>query len=353
MYRLAHLIPEIRVRWSELPIAIWFLLSIHIVIWLIDRTVKWVLTIPFSIKPAIKNASKLSIVRTFCRILIVTAITIPYLLAIFTIHWIKFGDNINPSQYGMSFTQIKLTASDGIKLDGWFIPSQRIQSESTVIIAPDYGMTKAYFLSYAMIISGNGHNVLLFDHRGQGNSEGHTHSFGQLESNDVSGAVNYLKNNHPEESRYIFALGISHGAQAVVTAAAHDQRIRAVVLDSAIIYPDSFTDGITRWLNWPINKYIKTSTTFFASAILRCNLFNNTNLYSNIAKISPRPVLIFHGAMDNVSNSEQAKKLYAQAHYPKKLCVVPGAGHTQVLLYMRNQYMEEITDVFIESMLVR
>jgi alpha-beta hydrolase superfamily lysophospholipase len=277
-------------------------------------------------------------------------IVAPYLLATFKVHWVKFGDNTDPlRQYGMDFEQVHFDATDATKLEGWFIPSIRNVSDSTVIIAPGRGITKACFLPYAMVLTAYSYNVLLFDLRGQGASSGHTRGFGLLEANDVLGAVRYLRQVHPEASRYIFGLGISHGAPAVITAAARDERIRAVVLDSSIIYSGSLPDRKLSWLSWPINAYIETATQVFTSAILGRNLFRDT-IGNDIAEINPRPVLIFHGSADKVADYTQAKRLYALAKYPKKLCIVSGAGHEQVLLYMRNRYIDEISNTFFTGM---
>ena len=353
MIILANLVPEIRVQWTEVPLTVWFLISVHITIKIIDHGANALFSKFLRIKSNTNKIGSIILIKNFLRIACVILIGVPYLLSIFSVNWIKFSDNTNPGVYGLEFSEVQFETADGIKLEGWFIKPMRGISESTVIIAPGYGTTKSCFLSYALILSGNGHNVLLFDQRGQGASGGHIHSFGQLEANDIIEAVNFLKHIFPEESKYTFALGLSQGSAAVITAAAEDKRIRAVIVDSVIAESGLFSNHVADWLIWPMDKYITTTTGIFTSALLKYNLLSETNIYSDIAKISPRPVLIFHGAADTTSDYELVKKLYANAGQPKKLCVIPGAGHTQVLLYMRNEYMEEITDVFIESMLVR
>jgi alpha-beta hydrolase superfamily lysophospholipase len=296
----------------------------------------------------------LLIAKTSCRVFCVTAIAIPYLIAVFMVNWIKFADNTNPSlQFGLDFKQVSFEATDATKLKGWFIPSVRDKSNSTIIISPGRGTTKAGFLSYARIFSENGQNVLLFDHRGQGASSGHTRSFGQLESNDVKGAVEYLKKFQSDSSKYIFALGISHGAPAVISAAADDSRIQAVILDSAFISSGSFINRITYWLPGYINTYLNITTRIFASGLTGCNFFHEDNRYTDIANISPRPVLIFHGTSDKISDYKQAKKLYESAKDPKKICIIPAAGHAQILLYTRERYIQEITETIIEGTLIK
>lgn len=344
---LDHRIPEIRVRWLELPIAVWFLSSIHIMVWLIDRIVDKILSALFGLRSGIPSRRRLHFPKNVLRILCVTAIAVPYLLAVFMVHWVKFADDTDPRrELGVEFTPVRFETADATQLEGWFIPAAGESSDSTVIITPGWGTTKACFLPYAMVLCSNGCNVLLFDLRGQGASSSHTRGFGLLETHDVLGAVHYLKQAHPQASRNIFGLGISHGAPALIHAAARDERIRAIILDSAILQPGSLPDRTRCWLPRPVDQYIGTATRVFASAILGHNLFRETNVQNDLSQIHPRPVLIFHGSGDNIADYTQAKNLYSMAKHPKKLCIVPGAGHEQVLVYMRNRYIDEIMDAF-------
>lgn len=65
---------------------------------------------------------------------------------------------------------------------------------------------------------------------------------------------------------------------------------------------------------------------------------------------NPRPVPIFHGSADRIADYAKAKELYALAKHPKKLCIVPGAGHEQALLYARHNYIYEIMDAIAGGM---
>ena len=63
-------------------------------------------------------------------------------------------------------------------------------------------------------------NVLLFDFRGHGDSDGHTISLGRHERLDVLAAVHYLRAQRAEQARTVMGLGISMGASALTHAAA-------------------------------------------------------------------------------------------------------------------------------------
>ena len=71
-----------------------------------------------------------------------------------------------------------------------------------------------------------GYGVLLYDARGRGESAGHENAFGWQWDGDVRGAVSYLARRG---IHHIWLLGLSTGAEAVVTEAASDPRVGAVV----------------------------------------------------------------------------------------------------------------------------
>jgi len=47
------------------------------------------------------------------------------------------------------------------------------------------------------------------------------------------------------------------------------------------------------------------------------------------ARIAPTPLLIVHGDQDGYFPVEHARQLYAAAHDPKELWIVPGYGHAE------------------------
>ena len=241
---LAKAIPQLRICWAEVPIAVWFLLNMHVMVGLMDRLVQAGSSAIFGLigrRVRTVSPGHFRIAQVLLRGLCILVVAGPYILAMFAAHWVKFADNGDPmSQCGVAFEHVRIQAMDGVSLDGWFIPaaatseSLEAPSDATIMVVPGRGMPKGCSLNYAQILYLSGYNVLLFDLRGEGSSAGHSRSFGVRETQDVLGAVRYLEQTHAESSRHIYALGISQGASAVIRAAAADERIRAVVVDSAL-----------------------------------------------------------------------------------------------------------------------
>jgi uncharacterized protein len=348
---LAKAIPQLRVFWIEVPIAVWFLLTLHLVVWLLDRLVQAVLSqalgrLGRGPNPAASQGRHT--VNVALRVLCLLGVAGPYVLALFAVHWVKFGDNSDPlHECAMAFEHVSFSAADGVSLDGWYLPAARAPSDRTVVVAPGRGTPKGYSLNYAHMLCLGGCNVLIFDLRGEGGSAGHSRSFGVREARDVLGAVQYLERERAETSRTIYALGISQGAAAVLRAAATDARVRAVVVDSTFtIAQDLLPARALRGLPAPLQTYLKTMTCVFASAELGCDLFHQADLAAVTPKLSPRPLLVIHGAADAVADPQEATRFYEAAGQPKCLDMVRGAGHGQALLLEGPAYIIRILQLF-------
>ena len=165
----------------------------------------------------------------------------------------------NPfTRLGLPFEQIELAASDGVALAGWWIPAAT-PSDRTVILVPGVGLGRHSFLGTVdpgtrmprergliEALHHAGCNVLVFDPRGQGDSGGWVSSAGGLENYDVIGAVRWVREHRPAQSKALYALGINSGAAAVVMATANGgdeaQAIRGIVLYE----PFASLDGVIR-----------------------------------------------------------------------------------------------------------
>ncbi len=65
-----------------------------------------------------------------------------------------------------------------------------------------------------------------------------------------------------------------------------------------------------------------------------------------MARLSPRPVFIIHGADDKYIRPEVARTLYHRAGRPKELWLVEGARHNQALQVAGEEYQNRVLDFF-------
>ncbi len=176
-----------------------------------------------------------------------------------------------PADYGMEYQDVEFVTADGIRLSAWEIRAAS-RSDRTIILnhpltTTRYGSVKgldgveAEFLPMVRHLHDAGYNVVMYDHRGQGESDGGLGrqsrgveapvGAGVTEWQDVVASLNYVT-NHPDfgDDGIIF-LSQCMGANATFLAWQNapelfaNPRIRAVVANQPTI-SYSFTDRIIR-----------------------------------------------------------------------------------------------------------
>ncbi len=345
MWSLAYLSPGLAVRWRELPVAVYFLVSVHILTWVLFRLVGKVTRAIFYIRGEGPIGYLRRSVAGITWGVLFLAIIVPYLSATFMIHWVKFTDiSDRHLPRGMALQKVAFEATDGVRLGGWFIRRPGHVSDTTVILTPPRNLAKLAALPYAQMLTSNGYNVLLVDLRGQGPSEGHTFSFGVFEAYDVLGALRYLRLVHPRASVHVFGFGLSQGAGAVIAAAATDDGIKAIVVDSASPLIKLPLEGQIRALPSPVGRYLRYSILLAASGQLGCNLFAAEPI-RNIGRVRG-PVLIVHGQEDKVVPLNHAQRLFDAAGSPAAFWKVPRAGHGETLAHGLADYPAHVQRIF-------
>ena len=140
-------------------------------------------------------------------------------------HFIYCGD---PSELDLSLEDISFQSADGNKLSGWYIPAQ--DSTKAIIFVHGHGADRYEGMRWFKSIHKAGFNILAFDLRNSGLSEGLFSSMGFYEKNDVIGVVDYLYQRKNIHSLGIF--GVSMGAATSIMAMVEDLRIEAGVFEA-------------------------------------------------------------------------------------------------------------------------
>ena len=132
---------------------------------------------------------------------------------------------INETALGLPHERVTFAARDGVHLAGWYV---RSRNGAAIVLVHGGGGDRQGTIRHARMLAKAGYEVLLYDARGRGESAGHENAFGWEWDRDVRGAVSYLAGRGIHR---IGLLGLSTGAEAVVTEAASDPRVEAVVAD--------------------------------------------------------------------------------------------------------------------------
>ena len=123
--------------------------------------------------------------------------------------------------------QVELRTSDGLTLHGSYVPSQ---NGAAVIVAFGRKGTQRP----ARMLVRHGYGVLIFDRRGEGESDGDPNPYAWNEGElDLLAAIDFLERRPEVEPGRIGGLGLSVGGETFLQTAARSEDVRAVVSEGA------------------------------------------------------------------------------------------------------------------------
>ena len=112
------------------------------------------------------------------------------------------------------------------ELKGWYISSR---NGAAVISFPG----RASSQQRAKLLARHGYGVLLFDRRGEGESEGDPNLFGWQGERDIDAAVAFLQRRPDVDPDRIGGIGLSVGGEMMIEAAAESPALKAIVSEGA------------------------------------------------------------------------------------------------------------------------
>ncbi len=130
-------------------------------------------------------------------------------------------DGRTPADVGLPFRDVAFPSSDGVRLEGWYVPSR---NGAAVALLHGAGSTRSAVLDQAAVLAGHGYGVLLYDARGHGGSAGRGMDFGWYGERDAAGAVDLLADQPGISPGSIGLVGLSMGGEQAIGAAGVDDR---------------------------------------------------------------------------------------------------------------------------------
>jgi uncharacterized protein len=229
-----------------------------------------------------------------------------------------------PSDYGLEYEDVLIRTRDGLNLHGWFFPAKGAATGTVLHLHGNAGNLSGHFQHVAWLPSA-GWNVLCFDYRGYGRSEGKINRSGSIA--DAHAALDWLLARPGVDPARIVAFGQSLGGAIGIVLAAQRSEIRGLATDGAF-------DHYRRIARWHILRSPLLLVLAWWVPFLMSGEFNPIDF---IPQIAPRPVLLMHGTADTVCPVNMARRLYAVAGEPKELWVIDGADHYQAMQEMAGQ----------------
>jgi uncharacterized protein len=287
--------------------------------------------------------------RRYLRRLLLTALTVVggyvvlFPLALSYVFTHSARAIVPAAHLGAAYENVSFTTSDGLTLKGWYVPSR---NHAAVIAAPG----RAGSQRPARVLIRHGYGVLLFDRRGEGDSDGDPNAFGWAADKDINAAVAFLQSRPDVDRDRIGGIGLSVGGESLLQTAAESDGLRAVVADGAgsrSLHEDLARTGNGKWGEIPTSLVITAGTMLFSNHAAPPNLMNL------VGRITPRPVFFIYGERDQDNVRDLTPSYYAAAGEPKAIWEVPGASHTGGIDVHPREYEERVIAFFDHALLAK
>jgi len=222
---------------------------------------------------------------------------------IFQSHYVYYPERIlvaDPGSIGLYFESVQFETADGVRLSGWFIPSDSVRG--VILFCHGNAGNISHRLESIQIFHRLGLDVFIFDYRGYGQSEGKPTEHGTYE--DAEAAWRYLVEERQTNPSQVIVFGRSLGG-AVASWLAQSHTPGALILESTFTsLPD-------------------IAATLYPYLPVRLLLRFEYNTAEYLGRVYC-PVLIVHSPDDEIMPFRHGQQLFEMAREPKRFLEISG-----------------------------
>ncbi len=248
-----------------------------------------------------------------------------------------------PENWGLPYENVTFPTEEDLMLQGWYIDNN--ETKRTIVLTPGRGTNKWDILEEGPVdhLFKNGFDILLFDPRSTGQSDGTKYGFGYYESQDIINAAKFLLEEKGASTVGVW--GGSAGASAAIMAALESNKIDAIVADSpyanlqmAASSYRKFEEDAGLQIFFPLYMGI-------ARLALDFDLGAETNLTARVPNLTT-PLFLIHGLADKALDPLNSQMLYEKTGGPRRLWLAEGAWHVGTFEVYPEEYRKRVTCFF-------
>ena len=272
-------------------------------------------------------------------VLVVAAVAAVPLSVAYVVTHVARAD-VPAENLGAPYENVEFTTSDGLRLKGWYVESQ---NGAAVISFP--GRTSSQ--KRAKMLANHGYGVLVFDRRGEGESEGDPNTFGWQGERDIHAAVKFLQGRPDVDPDRIGGIGLSVGGEMMIGAAAESTALKAIVSEGASgrSVRDDFANGSVGW-----SEKLADGITTVATAVSSSNM-PPADLKGLVPKIGNRPVFFVYGERGQPAEKPANTGFYKVKQGQREIWEVPDSGHIGGIDARPKDYERRVVGFFDRTLL--
>ena len=235
---------------------------------------------------------------------------------------------------GFQGRAITFSSESGATLAGWSVELQ--EDQGVVVLLHGIGGSRRDMLSRSKLLTEAGYSTLLIDLRAHGESGGESTTLGHLERHDVRAAVAFARELHPGEP--IAVLGVSLGGAAALLAS--PLAVDAMVIDSAFSSLRQAVHNRVAARLGPL-AYVPTELLLVQSR-LRFGVSAEAIRPIEFMPELGCPLFLLSGELDEETTPAETQAMFDAALQPKRLWILPGAGHEDLYRIFPKSYKERV-----------
>lgn len=250
---------------------------------------------------------------------------------------------LHPSDAGLPCEDLTLWSPEGIALRCWLIKAPGTP-RGTILHLHGVSECRIVGLPLARRLFEKGYNIILYDSRRHGGSEGTFCTYGFYEKHDAGMVVSAILARPDVHPGPVGVFGNSMGAAVAIQLASTDARIRAVVAESGFAALRTvFDDYQKRMIKLPWH-YLR-NLVIKRSEVLAHFKANAVSPLEAVADVHV-PIFILHGTADDRISSSYSEQVFQRANEPKELWLIPGASHNNIAEVGGEEYYRRILGFF-------
>lgn len=243
-----------------------------------------------------------------------------------------------PKSFNLDYQEVWLPMQTALnkssKIHGWWVPANKQEAKVWVFLHGN-GSTIGDEVKRAFCFHQLGYSTFLFDYRGYGRSLDKFPTEASVYE-DVEIVWNYLTKERQINPQEIFLYGHSLGGAIAIEMALRHPEIAGLAVEGTFTSMQAMVGHLYRQFGiFPVN-------------FLLHQRFDSLNKVQSLQM----PILFLHGNKDGLVPAQMSQDLFEAGLEPKKLLLIPDAGHHNVSEFGERQYLEAIQWVVEQAQLL-